>query len=98
MVVQPVTRIFSEALALTSLLLATTSRRAQTPKALPGPLQRELVHVRAENAAIREELRKLEERHKLLLQLVTTLQRQCDESPAPVADGTTNHAKSARVL
>lgn len=96
MFIQPVSRIFSAALALTSLLLPTSSRRAQTPKAPPSPLQRELVQVRAENAAIRDELRKLEERHRMLLQLVTTLQRRCDGSSALVAGAATNHADSAR--
>jgi len=98
MLIQPVARIFSAALALTSLMLPATSLRRQTPEAPPSRLQREIVQIRAENAAIRDELRKLEERDRMLLLLVQGLQRTCDGSSAPVADGATNHAGAAPIL
>jgi hypothetical protein len=47
---------------------------------------------------IRDELRKHEDRQKMLLLLVQMLQQVCDESSAPVADGATNHADAAPVL
>jgi hypothetical protein len=91
----PISLRFSTALAVTSLLFPATPLRIRPSVATPSRVQTEIVQIRAENAAIRDELRKLEERHRVLLQLVKTLQRQCNESSAPVADGATNHADSA---
>ena len=97
MFIQPIPRIFSAALALTTLILSATSPRGQTPEAPQSTLQRELVQIRAKNAAIQDELRKLEERDLMLLQLVKELQRRCDGS-GPFADGATNHADSTHRL
>ena len=61
-------------------------------------VQMEIVQIRAENAAIRDELRKLENRQRVLLLRVQMLQREYDGSSVPVADGATNHADSAPIL
>jgi len=58
----------------------------------------EVMQIRAENAAIREELRKLEERDRMLLLQLQRLQRECGGSPGPIGDRTTNHAMEAPIL
>ena len=58
----PIFRTFSTALAVTSLLFPVTPLRRQPAEATPSRVQTEIVQIRAENAAIRDELRKLEER------------------------------------
>jgi predicted nucleic acid-binding Zn-ribbon protein len=83
MPIHPVTRRFSAAL---KSLLPATSPRGQTPEASPSRLQKEIVEVRAENAAIRDELRKLEERQKMLLQLAKGLQRRVTDRETNRAD------------
>jgi hypothetical protein len=98
MFIQPISRRFSTALAVTSLLFPATPLRRKPPEATPSRVQTEIVQIRAENAAIRDELRKLEDRQRMLLQLVQRLQRVCDGSSAPVADGATNHADAAPIL
>ena len=50
---------------------------AVTPK--PGDLESEVAAVKAENAAVREQLRKMEEQQKLLLEMVERLQRKLDD-------------------
>ena len=49
---------------------------AEAPK--PRDLESEVSAVRAENAAVREQLRKMEEQQKVLLELVDRLQRRLD--------------------
>jgi hypothetical protein len=49
---------------------------AEAPK--PGDLESEVAAVKAENAAVREALRKMEEQQKALLELVDRLQRKID--------------------
>ena len=68
---------------MTSLALFTTSVRAQAPP--PTRLESEVTEMRAENGVIREQLRKLEEQQKTILQLMDELQRKLDGRPAAVA-------------
>ena len=83
----PISRRFSTALAVTSLLfLATPLIRRQPSEATPSRVKTEIVQIRAENAAIRDELRKLEDRQRMLLLLVQRLQQVCDGSSVPVVD------------
>ena len=55
----------------------------ETPK--PNDLESDVAAVKAENAAFREALRKMEEQQKTLLEMVDRLQRKLDE--LPVATG-----------
>jgi hypothetical protein len=61
------------------------SARAQTPQYGPGSLEKEVMEMRTENGAIREQLRKLEEQQKTILQLMNQLQRKLDGGPAAIA-------------
>ena len=74
--------------ALTSVTLLLTSASGQsttTPlgslgKSLkPGDLESEVAAVKAENAAFREALRKMEEQQKVLLDMVDRMQRKLDD-------------------
>lgn len=47
----------------------------------PSDLENEVAAIKAENAAVREQLRKMEEQQKVLLELVDGLRRQLDGSP-----------------
>jgi hypothetical protein len=97
MFIQPlIFRRFSSASAVTSLLFPVTPLMRQPPAATPSRVQTEIVQIRAENAAIRDDLRML--RQRVLLLLVQMLQQVCDGSSAPVADGATNHANAAPIL
>ena len=99
MFIQPViVRRFSTALVVTSLLFPVTPLTRQPLVATPSRVQTEIVQIRAEDAAIRDELRTLEDRQRVLLLLVQMLQQVCDGSSAPVADGATNHADAAPIL
>jgi hypothetical protein len=99
MFIQPLIFLrFSTALAVTSLLFPVTLLTRQPPVATPSRIQTEIVQIRADNAAIRDELRKLEDRQRALLLRVQMLQQVCDGSSVPVADGATNHADAAPIL
>ena len=99
MFIQPlIFQRFSTALAVTSLLFPLTPLTRQPTVATPSRVQTEIVEIRYETAAIRDELRKLEDRQRVLLLLVQRLQQVCDGSSAPVADGATNHADAAPIL
>ena len=65
--------------------------------ATPSRVPTEIVQIRAENTAIRDELRKLEDRPRMLLLPVQMLLQGCGSS-APIADGATNHADAAPIL
>ena len=94
----PILRRFSTALVVTALLFSVTPLTRQPTETMPSRAQAEMVQIRAENAAIRDELRKLEDRQRMLQLPVQMLQQVCDGSSAPVADGATNHADSASIL
>ena len=99
MFIQPlIFRRFSTALAVTSLLFPGTPLTRQSPVAPLSRVQTEIVQIRAENAAIRDELRKLENRQWVLLLRLQMLQRVWNGSSVPVADGATNHADAAPIL
>jgi hypothetical protein len=86
--VMSITRVFRKspgALAVTCLALFTTSVRAQAPQPPPTSLEREVTEMRAENGVIREQLRKLEEQQKTILQFMDELQRKLDGRPAAIA-------------
>jgi hypothetical protein len=79
--------------ALTSIVLFATSAYGQASGSLPSDLESEVSAVKAENAALREQVRKIEEQQRALLDLVNQLQRRLDgpqiaetrpaQSPAP---------------
>src|SRR5687768_11797340 len=87
-------RILLVVSALTSVMLFTTSAFGQSPAMRPnsienriaadGPkpkdLQSEVEAVKADNAAVRELLRKMEEQQKALLERLDRLQRRLDGS------------------
>ena len=86
--VMSINRVFRKppgALVVTCLALLTTSVRAQAPQAPPTRLESEVTGMRAENGVIREQLRKLEEQQKTILQLMDQLQRKLDGGPAAIA-------------
>jgi hypothetical protein len=89
MFIQPISGRFSAGLVVTSLLFLATPLRTQPPEATPSRVQTEIVQIRAENAAIRDELRKLE---------ACQLQRLCHGSPVRVSDGATNRVDAAPIL
>ena len=62
----------SAALILASLVLFASSARAQAQQSPPTRLESEVTEMRAENGVIREQLRKLEEQQKTILQLMTS--------------------------
>ena len=79
----------SIALALASVMLFSISVYGQSPaiqpekKAAaenprPGDLEKEITTMKADNAAVREQLRKLEEQQKALMELIDRLQRRLD--------------------
>ncbi len=99
MFIQPlISRRFSAALAVTALLFPGTPLARQSPVAPLSRVQTEIAQIRAENVAIRDELRKLEDRQRMLLLRLQMLQRVWDGSSVPVADGATNHADAAPIL
>ena len=59
-----------------------------TPSSTPSPddLQSDLAAVKAENAIVRELLKKMEEQQKTLLEQVDRLQKRLDGSPAVATD------------
>ena len=61
------------------------SARAQTPQYGRGSLEKEVMEMRTENGAIREQLRKLQEQQKTILQLMDQLQRKLDGGHAAIA-------------
>ena len=64
------------ALTLTSVMLLASSANGQSPRA--NDLESDVASLKADNAAVREQLRKMEEQQKALLELVDRLQRRLD--------------------
>src|SRR5678816_3834111 len=62
----------SQTIAVTLTLVGffATSVFGQTPESGPGTLESQVESVKAENAALREQLRKIEEQQKELLELI----------------------------
>jgi len=69
---------------------------AEAPK--PSDLESQVEAVRAENAAFRELLRKMEEQQKALLETVDRLQRRIDGLPAPHAPGAAQPAGTSAAM
>ena len=63
----------------------TTENKVAADEPKPKDLKDEIEAVKAENAAVRELLRKMEEQQKTLLEQVDRLQRRLDGSTAPDA-------------
>jgi hypothetical protein len=89
----------SIALVYTLVTLSTTAAYGQSPPR-PDELEKEVAVVKAENAAVREQLRKMEEQQKALMEMIDRLERRLD-GPAtadaqpigkPTAPTTTNDA------
>jgi len=80
--IRRLSRILSAALALTSVSLFADSAYGQAQGSKPGGLESEVADVKAENAAMREQLRKIEEQQKILLEQVDRLQRRLDRGVA----------------
>jgi hypothetical protein len=70
---------------LTYMTLFASFARAQHPQPAPSRLESEVMEMRAENGAIRQELQKLEEQQKTILQLMDELRRRLDGGPATIA-------------
>jgi len=69
----------SSALAQTPATVATkTEKKVATDEPRPNDLQTEITNLKAENAAVRELLRKMEEQQKALLDQVDRLQKRLD--------------------
>jgi hypothetical protein len=73
----------STAVILASLALFASPVRAQQSRL--GSLESEVTEMRAENGVIREQLRKLEEQQKAILQLMEEVQRKLDGQSAAIA-------------
>src|SRR5947209_6104271 len=82
MSITPLSRKSPAALLLTCLALFTTSALAQSP---PSSLEKEVQEMRTENTAIREQIGKLEEQQRALLNAIDQLQRKLDGRPAVIA-------------
>jgi len=59
--------------ALSFVIPFTPPARGQNPEPSPRSLESEIQSVRADNAAVKEQLRTLEEQQKKLLELITGL-------------------------
>jgi hypothetical protein len=66
---------------------------AEAPK--PNDLESQMAGVKAENAAVRESLRKMEEQQKALLELVDRLQRRLDGIPIADVSRTAQEAETS---
>jgi hypothetical protein len=67
-----------------------TPAEIQALESLPGDLEREVFAVKAENANLREQLQRIEEQQKALMEVVHQLQRRLDRDPLqPPLDGVT---------
>jgi hypothetical protein len=71
----------SSVFAVASLILLTTFAYGQAPASLPPTnVENQVAEVRAENAELRERLRKMEEQQRALLERFDSLQRRLDGS------------------
>jgi hypothetical protein len=94
MLTHPASFKLTLALVLTSVTLFTTSASAQSTTPKPNDLESQVAAVKAENAAFRESLRKMEEQQKVLLEMMDRLQSKIDgltvtNSPRPDSTATT---------
>ena len=87
----------SAALAVTSLLSLVISASGQTTAPSRGSLEGEVAGVKAENAALREQLRNLEEQQKAMLSLMQQLQRRLDGPPVTAAQSAAQPPSTAIV-
>jgi len=85
-------------LMLTSATSFAGSALAQSPATQSDNVQKEVEALKAENAAVRELLRKLEEQQKLLLEHVTSLQRRLDGAATAAVQPTPQPANATAPL
>ena len=71
------------AIVLVLVALFATSAFGQTPPAAPGTIESQIEQVNAENAALREQLRKIEEQQKKLEELI----RESQPTPGSGSSG-----------
>ena len=76
--------------------LGNHDKPAETPKS--GDLETEVAAVKAENAAFRETLRRMEEQQKALLEIVDRLQRRIDGGAVANSGGTAHAATTSGTL
>ena len=69
--------------AVSEAKTATPENKLSAPEPRPNDLQSEVETLKAENAAVRELLRKMEEQQKVLLEQVDRLQRRFDGAAPP---------------
>src|SRR5262245_14654969 len=97
-------RDLSVASAALSVLVFVNSAHAQDPATATSSLENEVAGLRAENVALQEQLRQLEEQQKTLLEQVDRMQRRLDavtpavaqpSGPSQVTDGAAPSAHDA---
>ena len=97
-------RDLSVASAALSVLVFVNSAHAQDPATATSSLENEVAGMRAENVALQEQLRQLEEQQKTLLEQVDRMQRRLDavtpavaqpSGPSQVTDGAAPSAHDA---
>jgi len=71
------------AMVLAFAWLLATPAFGQTPESAPGTLESQVESVKAENVALREQLRKIEEQQRVLMELVRLSQPSPDGSTTP---------------
>src|ERR1700761_82613 len=73
-------RVFSAALMVGLAAVA----RGQSPDVEPGNLASEVTALKTDNIVLREQLNKVEEQQKMLLEVVSDLRRRLDGEPTAV--------------
>src|SRR6267142_3600342 len=77
--------------------LSNPDKKVVTEGSRPGDLESDVAAVKAENAAVREQLRKMEEQQKALLELVERLQQRLDGSAIAEAPRTAQPPGPAQI-
>src|SRR4051794_12906804 len=62
--------------AALAVALVASAAFGQTPASSPGGLENEVAEIKAENAVLRDQLRRVEEQQKLLVELVGELRQR----------------------
>ena len=72
-------------ISITILMLMVSSTYGQEPGSKTSDLENEVATVKAENAALRERLRAIEEQQKVMLDLLSRVQQRLETTPVDVA-------------
>jgi len=92
-----ITNKLAAARKIAVVILFATSAYSQTPAAArPGDLESEVTAVKAENAAVREQLKTMEEQQKVLAETVDRLQRELGGPTGAAAGGAAQPAGSTQ--